>query len=112
VCRLKKALHGLKHAPRAWYSRIENYLQGIGFTKSEADPNLYFLLVGSEVLILLLYVDDLILTGAQRQIAGSKSDLPLEFEMKDIEQMPFWDLRFGSDRARFFLDRESTLLIS
>ena len=90
MCRLKKALHGLKHAPRAWYSRIENYLQGIGFTKSEADPNLYFLLVGSEVLILLLYVDDLILTGAERFIAGCKSDLALEFKMNDIEPMHYF----------------------
>jgi hypothetical protein len=66
VCRLKKALYGLKQAPRAWYSRIDNYLQSMGFTKSEADPNLYFLLVGSEPSSWCLYVDDLILTGAER----------------------------------------------
>jgi hypothetical protein len=41
VCRLRRALYGLKQAPRAWYSRIENYLQGMGFTKSEEDSNLY-----------------------------------------------------------------------
>jgi hypothetical protein len=43
VCRLKKALYGLKQTPRAWYSRIDGYLQGLGFTKSDADPNLYLL---------------------------------------------------------------------
>ena len=32
VCRLKKALYGLKKAPRAWYSKIDTYLQGMGFT--------------------------------------------------------------------------------
>lgn len=31
VCRLKKALHGLKQAPRAWYSWIDAYLQQLGF---------------------------------------------------------------------------------
>jgi hypothetical protein len=46
VCRLKKSLYGLKQAPRAWYSRIDGYLQSMGFTKSEVDPNLYFILVG------------------------------------------------------------------
>jgi hypothetical protein len=46
VCRLKKALYRLKQAPRAWYSRIDGYLQSMGFTKSEVDPNLYFILVG------------------------------------------------------------------
>eukprot|EP00253_Pinus_taeda_P016819 PITA_16819 len=46
VCRLKKTLYGLRQAPRAWYSRIDTYLQQLGFTKSEADPNLYFIVVG------------------------------------------------------------------
>jgi hypothetical protein len=69
---------------------IENYLQGMGFTKSEADPNLYFLLVGSEPLILVLYVDDLILTGVERLIAGCKLDLASEFEMKDIGPMHYF----------------------
>jgi hypothetical protein len=43
VCRLKKALYGLKQAPRAWYSRIDGYLKSLGFTKSDANPNLYLL---------------------------------------------------------------------
>jgi hypothetical protein len=90
VCRLKKALYGLKQSPKAWYSRIDSYLQGMGFTKSEADSNLYFLLVGSEVLILVLYVDDLILIGAERLIAGCKSDLVSEFEMMDIGPMHYF----------------------
>jgi hypothetical protein len=42
VCRLKKALYGLKQAPRAWYARIDGYLMSLGFTKSDADPNLYY----------------------------------------------------------------------
>jgi len=41
VCRLRRALYGLKQAPRAWYSRINSCLLGMGFTKSEADSNLY-----------------------------------------------------------------------
>ena len=63
VCRLKKALYGLKQAPWAWYSRIDSYLLSIGFQKSEADPNLYYIVVGGVPLILLLYVDDLFITG-------------------------------------------------
>ena len=61
---MKKALHGLKQALRACYSRIDNYLVSMGFVKSEADPNLYFLLVGDGPLILVLYVDALFLTGS------------------------------------------------
>jgi hypothetical protein len=88
--RLKKALYGLKQAPRAWYSRIDGYLLSMGFTKSEVDPNLYFILVGTDPLILVLYVDDLFLTGAEELIAGCKADLATEFEMKDIGLMHYF----------------------
>jgi hypothetical protein len=64
VCIMKKALYGMKQAPRAWYSRIDAYLQQLGFEKSEADPNLYFIVVGEDPLILLLYVNDLFIIGA------------------------------------------------
>ena len=41
VYRLKRALYGLKQAPHAWYTQIGNYFTRLGFTKSEADANLY-----------------------------------------------------------------------
>ena len=85
--RLKKALYRLKQAPRAWYSRIDAYLQELGFQKSEADPNLYYIVVGEDPCILVLYVDDLIIIGTNRLLAEFKKDLALEFEMKDIRLM-------------------------
>ena len=84
VCKLKKALYGLKQAPWAWYSRIDSYLLSIGFQKSEVDPNLYFIVVGGDLLILLLYVDDLFITGEEHLIATCKRDLASEFEMTDL----------------------------
>ena len=63
VCRLERALYWLKQAPRAWYTQIDNYFTGLGFTKSEADENLYQIVVEGKLLIIVLYVDDLILTG-------------------------------------------------
>jgi len=68
VCRLKKALYGLKQAHRAWYTRIDNYLTRLGFSKSDSDPNLYFKVEKNEPVILLLYVDDLFLTGVEHLI--------------------------------------------
>ena len=56
---------GLKNASeahRAWYFRIDSYLLSMGFQKSEVDPNLYFIMVRDDSLILLLYVDDLFIT--------------------------------------------------
>jgi hypothetical protein len=57
----------------------------MGFTKSELYPNLYFILVGSDPLILVLYMDDLFLIGAEELITGSKEDLAINFDMTNIE---------------------------
>ena len=90
VCRLKKALYGLKQAPRAWYGRIDSYWQKMGFVKSDADPNLYYLLVEDEPLVLVLYVDDLFLTGSSRLIKDCKQNLEVEFDMKDLGLMHYF----------------------
>eukprot|EP00253_Pinus_taeda_P024573 PITA_24573 len=52
--------------------------------RSEADPNLYQIAVEGKLLIILLYVDDLILTGDELLILSCKKDLAKEFEMKDL----------------------------
>jgi hypothetical protein len=90
VCRLKKALHGLKQASCAWYEKIDGYLMSLGFNKSVADPNLYYHIVGDEYLILVLYVDDLFLTGSERLIDECKRALASEFEMKDLGKMHYF----------------------
>ena len=63
VYRLKKALYGLKQAPRVWYSRIDEYLNGEGFSRSPSEPTLYTKVnQEGKILIVCLYVDDLIFT--------------------------------------------------
>ena len=47
----------------------------LGFTKSKADPNLYYKVVDGDQVILLLYVDDLFLTGDEKLILDSKRKL-------------------------------------
>lgn len=62
----------------------------MGFTKSEVYPNLYYIVFGGELLILVLYVDDLILTSANKCIQEWKGDLVGEFEMKDMGLMHYF----------------------
>ena len=112
ICILKKEFYGLKQAPRDWYSRIDTYLQRLGFTKSDVDSNLYFILVGEEPLILVLYVDDLVITGAERLIEGCERDLASEFEMKDIGLMHYFlELEVWQEEGHFSWDKGSTLWI-
>eukprot|EP00253_Pinus_taeda_P006839 PITA_06839 len=78
---LKRALYGPKQSPHTWYTRINNYFTGLGFARSEADANLYHILVEGK---LLLYVDYLVLTGDENLIKYCKEYLAREFEMKDM----------------------------
>eukprot|EP00253_Pinus_taeda_P025755 PITA_25755 len=80
----------LNGVPRAWCGRIDGYLQKMGFTESDADPNLYYLVIENEPLILVLYVDDLFLTGSSRLVEDCKKNLATEFDMKDLGQMHYF----------------------
>lgn len=90
MCRLKKALYGLKQAPKTWYGRIDSFLMSLGFTKGNADSNLYYKVVDGDQVILLLYMDDMFLTGKEKLILDSKRKLDAEFEMKDLGMMHYF----------------------
>lgn len=68
VCRLKKSLYGLKQAPMAWNSKFTGYLPSLGFKVSQSEPSLFIKHHGLDVVILLLYVDDIILTGSNTSL--------------------------------------------
>ena len=64
VCRLHKAFYGLKHAPRAWYERLHNYLIKIGFGKTNDNNNLHLKTKkGKRILFVKIFVDDIIFGG-------------------------------------------------
>jgi hypothetical protein len=85
VYHLKKSLYGLKKAPRAWYAKMDNFLIDIGFSRCHSDPNVYTKKVGSHLIILVLYVDDLILTGSDSKLLNHvKTSLKKKFEMTDL----------------------------
>ena len=71
VSRLRRSLYGLKQAPRAWYEKMDNFLLSIGFSRCHSDPTVYIQREGIDLLILVLYVDDLILTGSSSSMIQS-----------------------------------------
>ena len=84
LCKLKKSLYNLKQAPRTWYGIIDSFLSSLGFTKSKVDPNIYHKVEEGNPVILLLYVDDLFVTGEDGLIVDTKRNLDVEFEKKDL----------------------------
>ena len=85
VCRLKKSLYGLKQAPRAWYAKMDAYFLSRHFVRCKSDPNVYMLRTSDSLLILVLYVDDLLITGSSSSIIASVKDILHDrFSMTDM----------------------------
>ncbi|KAK0579728.1 hypothetical protein LWI29_030590 [Acer saccharum] len=91
VCKLNKAIYGLKQAPRAWYHELRQFLIGSGFKNSYADTSLFILQSGDTLLYLLIYVDDIILTGNSATQVGHFVDaLARKFSLKDLGPLSYF----------------------
>lgn len=91
VCKLDKALHGLKQAPRAWYSRLSMKLQQLGFSPSKADTSLFFYRKGSVTIFVLVYVDDIIVASSSQDVVSSLlHDLKMDFALKDLGDLNYF----------------------
>ena len=86
VCRLKKSLCELKHAPKQWYKKFDSFMVGHGYTKTDADHCVYVkTFPGDKFIILLLYVDDMLIVGQDAKMIGDlKKELSKSFDMKDL----------------------------
>ena len=85
VCRLLQALSGLKQAPKMWYAKLDDFLKSHVFDNIDPDACLYLLMDEGEVIIVLVYVDDLLLVGSSmKAINKIKKALRKRFEMKDL----------------------------
>lgn len=85
VCKLIKALYGLKESPRAWYECLDKFLISIGFVRSNVDFCLYTLRTENDTVYLLIFVDDLLICGTdQSKIKRIKVLLSERFQMKDL----------------------------
>ena len=85
VTRLKKSLYGLKQAPRAWYAKIDSFLLSLNFVRCKSDPNVYLKLINGSLMIIVLYVDDLLITGSSKdEIASLKDAMNRAFSMTNL----------------------------
>jgi hypothetical protein len=85
VCKLNKALYDLKQAHRAWFTRLSNFLFDLSFTVSLVDTSLFILAQGGIKLFILIYVDDIIVTGTHTHLfSGLIHWLQQEFIVKDL----------------------------
>ncbi|WZY88683.1 hypothetical protein YC2023_045418 [Brassica napus] len=88
---LKKALYGLRQAPRVWYTRIDDHLQKMGFVKSQSEATFYIKETSGNLLVVSIYVDDQLVTGNNEILLGAfKSEILKAFEMTDLGLMSYF----------------------
>ncbi|KAK1652283.1 hypothetical protein QYE76_070088 [Lolium multiflorum] len=91
VCRLRRSLYGLKQAPRAWFERFASVVTAAGFSPSLHDPALFVHTSSRGRTLLLLYVDDMIITGDDPEyIAFVKARLRDQFLMTDLGPLRYF----------------------
>ena len=86
VCKLKKSLYGLKQAPRQWYKKFDSFMVSHEYKRTDTNHCVYFRkFTDGNFIILLLYVDDMSITGNDSKLIGKlKERLFKSFDMKDL----------------------------
>ena len=91
VCHLRRALYGLKQAPRAWFAKFNSTIFCLGYTASPYDSALFLRRTDKGTILLLLYMDDMIITGDNLSgIQELKDFLSQQFEMKDLGHLSYF----------------------
>jgi hypothetical protein len=85
VLRLRKALYGLRQAPRAWNAKLDSTLKGMGFEQSPHEAAIYLQGSGGKALLVGVYVDDLVITGTNdAEVAAFKEEMKATLQMSDL----------------------------
>ena len=91
VYRMHKAMYRLKQAPRGWKKKIDGFLREKEFVKCKSEHGVYVRRSKSELLILCLYVDDMLIIGScKKEIEDFKGDLNKEFKMSDLGDISYF----------------------
>nr|KYP62842.1 Retrovirus-related Pol polyprotein from transposon TNT 1-94 [Cajanus cajan] len=91
VCCLCKSLYGLKQSPRAWFGRFNTVTQQFGMTRSEADHSVFYRHSTVGCIYLIVYVDDIVLTGSDHHgISQIKQHPCHHFQTKDLGKLRYF----------------------
>eukprot|EP00268_Persea_americana_P067868 TRINITY_DN9389_c0_g1_i14.p1 TRINITY_DN9389_c0_g1~~TRINITY_DN9389_c0_g1_i14.p1 ORF type:complete len:382 (-),score=56.41 TRINITY_DN9389_c0_g1_i14:482-1627(-) len=91
VAKLRRSLYGLKQAPRAWFEKFQHALSHLGFHPSPYDPSMFLHHASTGITILLVYVDDIIITGTDADMIHQlQASLHESFHMKDLGPLNYF----------------------
>jgi hypothetical protein len=91
MLRLRKALYGLRQAPRAWNAKLDSMLKRMGFGQSPHKAAIYRRGNGGNALLMGVYVDDLVITGTKdAEVVAFMEEMKTTFQMSDLGLLSFY----------------------
>jgi histone deacetylase 1/2 len=91
VCKLQRALYGLKQSPHAWYAHLSTLLHQLGFVPSKADTSLFIFNEGGVQVFMLVYVDDIVIAGSTAAVVDRLvQTLSASFPIKDLGSLEYF----------------------
>jgi Reverse transcriptase (RNA-dependent DNA polymerase) len=113
VCKLNKSIYGLKQSPRVWYDKLSYSLLLHNFTKSSADSSMFVKHSDGTTTIVLVYVDDIIVTGNnEKEIQTVKNYLKNKFDIKDLGRFKYFlgiEIAHSKENGLFLSQRKYIL---
>lgn len=112
VCKLRKALYGLRQAPRAWFESLRNTLLMWGFYNTKGDTSLFVRFTSCSILIIIIYVDDILVTGSyEAELQKFTKQLNNTFSLKDLGDVHyFFGIEIDRDETGMFLSQKKYIL--
>ena len=85
MCELKKSTYGLKQVSRQCYLKFDEIMTSLEFRENYVDHYIYMISIASKFVILVLYINDIVLTSDNEyMLIEIKQLLSIHFEMKDL----------------------------
>ena len=110
VCRLKKSIYGLKQSALQWNKQLHKSLLEMKFIRCKADPGTYFKIIGEEIIILLIYVDDALFMGSNKQqVLSYGAQFMRRWESRDLGQAKeYLGMRITQDHKKRTISLDQT----
>ncbi|KAG8474686.1 hypothetical protein CXB51_031150 [Gossypium anomalum] len=91
VCRITKALYGLRQAPHVWFDKFKQFLISNGFVLAKSDDSLFVKVATKSIVYVLIYVDDIIITRSSTDVIKCFiQQLHNEFSLKDLGDLHYF----------------------
>ena len=91
VCKLNKSIYGLKQSSECWNFNLDAFIKQQGFSQSNADACIYTKTTSSDLFVVAVYVDDIIIASkSMNEISKLKSSLCKNYQMKDLGKLEYF----------------------